>query len=210
MARSPLAAAILAGGAARRLGGRQKPLLVVHGLTIIERQLAVLREVAEPVFVVAADADTYARFGVEVVPDRIPNCGALGGIYTAIVTAPRERVLVVACDMPFLNAPLLRAISEKTADLVIPRSARGLEPLCAIYTKACAQPIRDRLSRRALEASVLPEGILVEEIGPEVLAAYDPDGLLFVNVNTPHDYERALELAGVPAKALRDRIMDDP
>ena len=40
-----------------------------------------------------------------------------------------------------------------------------------------------------------PEEVHVVEVGPEVVAAYDPHGLLFVNVNTPHDYERALRLS---------------
>jgi len=193
------------------MGGQRKALLTVHGIPIIERQLAVLRQVADPVFVVAPSSEPYAPFAVDVVPDRIAGCGALGGIYTAILNTPAERVLVVACDMPFLSAPLLRLMTAiEHADVVVPRSARGLEPLCAIYTRECAEPIRDRLERGALEASVMPEGMVVEEIGPDVLAAYDPDGLLFVNVNTPHDYERARELVDSPSKARRDRIMEDP
>lgn len=74
---------------------------------------------------------------------------------------------------------------------MIPRSTRGLEPLCAVYTRQCAPSIRARLERGALEASVLPEEWKIQEIGREILAAYDPDCLMFVNVNTPHDYERA-------------------
>jgi len=80
------------------------------------------------------------------------------------------------------------------ADLVIPRTSRGYEPLCAVYSRACAASIRERLRRGELEASRLPEGVRVAEVGPETLAAYDPDGLLFVNVNTPHDYERAKQV----------------
>jgi hypothetical protein len=38
---------------------------------------------------------------------------------------------------------------------------------------------------------VLPQGVHVVELGPEIMATYDPEGLLFVNVNTPHDYARA-------------------
>ena len=96
--------------------------------------------------------------------------------------------------MPFLNAALFAHMAGIDADLVIPRTARGYEPLCAIYGRACAESIRERLARGELEASRLPEGVRVAELGPETLAAYDPDGLLFVNVNTPHDYERAKEV----------------
>ncbi len=129
-----------------------------------------------------------------LVRDAFPDHGALGGIYTAIVTSPHERTLVVACDMPFLNRALLEYMAGIDADLVIPRTSRGYEPLCAVYSRACAPPILERLRRGELEASRLPEGVRVAEVGPETLAAYDPDGLLFVNVNTPHDYERAKEV----------------
>ena len=175
------------------MGGVRKATLDVGGTPIIERQLAVLRQVAAPVFLVTS-AQATGEAGLTVVRDTFPDHGALGGIYTAIVASPHERTLVVACDMPFLNRPLLEHMAGIDADLVIPRTSRGYEPLCAIYSRACAASIRERLTRGELEASRLPEGVRVAEVGPETLAAYDPDGLLFVNVNTPHDYERAKEV----------------
>jgi molybdopterin-guanine dinucleotide biosynthesis protein A len=203
-----LAAAILTGGRASRMGGVRKAALTLEGTAIIDRQITVLRQVADPVFVVSSPAgDRDAP--LDVVCDLFPDHGALGGIYTAIVASPHERTLVVACDLPFLSAPLLAYMAGIDADLVIPRTVRGYEPLCAVYSKACAPPIRERLERRALEASILPDGVRVAEIGPGTLAAYDPDGLLFVNVNTPHDYERAKELLEKRLKASRDRIMDE-
>jgi molybdopterin-guanine dinucleotide biosynthesis protein A len=208
MDRRALAAAILTGGRARRMGGVRKSTLTIGGDRIIDRQLDVLRRIADPVFAVAsATAPEDAEIGT--VRDRYPDHGALGGIFTAIAESPHDRTLVVACDMPFLNAPLLAYMAGLDAEIVIPRSARGLEPLCAVYSKACLEPLRLRLERGALEASVLPEGVQVAEVGPEVLAAYDPDGLLFVNVNTPHDYERATEVFERLSKPLRDRIMDE-
>lgn len=187
-----LAGAILAGGAARRMGGEHKALLTVGDQTIIERQLTALRQVAHPVFIVAPDPAPFAHLGLAVVADRHAGWGALGGIYTALLEAVHPRVLVVACDMPFLKADFLQYMAGvRDADVVIPRSTRGLEPLCAIYTRQCAGSIRARLERGALEASVLPDGLRIQEIGPEILSAHDPDGLMFVNVNTPHDYERA-------------------
>jgi molybdenum cofactor guanylyltransferase len=203
------AAAILAGGRARRLGGTPKHTLIVGGLRIVDRQLAVLRHVADPIFVVAPDPEPYRGLGLEIVPDIVPGRGALGGIYTAIVKSPRDRTLVIACDMPYLSRPLLQRLSGPTeADVVIPRSRRGYEPLCATYSKACAAPILRRLEAGELHAAIVPEGVVVEEIGPEALAAYDPDDLLFVNVNTPHDYEHAQSLWESMRGPLEDRITD--
>ncbi len=172
--------------------GAPKGALTIGGTRIIDRQLAVLRQVADPVFLVtSASVEPEGDLQLEVVRDRFPDHGALGGIYTAIVSSPAARTLIVACDLPCLTAPFLASMSRLDADLVIPRTRRGYEPLCAIYSKACVEPIRQRLERGALEAAVLPEGVRVREIDPEALARCDPDGLLFLNVNTPHDYDRA-------------------
>lgn len=178
------------------MGGRNKAILTVGDRRIIDRQLALLRQVADPVFIVSGRRDAFHDLAVATVDDVIPGAGSLGGIYSAIVSSPHPRTLVVACDMPFLTLPLLeRLASPSDADLVIPRSVRGYEPLCATWGQACAIAIRRRIDRGLLKAALLVEELRVEEIGPEVLASCDPHGLLFVNVNTSHDYERAQELS---------------
>ena len=203
----PLAAAILTGGRATRMGGLRKATLRIGGRSIIERQLDVLRGIAAPIFAVSS-ATGEAEGGLAIVRDQFPDRGALGGIYTAIDASPHERVLVVGCDMPFLSAPLIEYMNGIDADIVVPRSKRGYEPLCAIYSRGCAAAVRARIERGQLEASVMPDGVRVVEVGSETLAEYDAHGLLFVNVNTPHDYERAnMLLEG--SNALRDRIMDE-
>ena len=180
-----LAAAILAGGRARRLGGINKATLRVGALAIIDRQLPVLRALANEIFVVGRDDPAWTARGLRAVADEVADAGPLGGIYTAIRQSPCERTLVVACDLPFLSAAFLQRLAAvRDADLVIPRSARGYEPLCAIYSRACEAGIHGRLARGEYEASRLPAGIRVAEIAVD-------DDLSVVNVNTPHDYERA-------------------
>jgi molybdopterin-guanine dinucleotide biosynthesis protein A len=195
-----LAAAILAGGHARRLGGINKGALDIGGAAIADRQLEVLRSVARDVFVVGHPDDVWAARGLRVVPDEIVDAGPLGGIYTALLHSPAERTLVVGCDMPFIAADVLeRLAAVDGADVVVARSARGLEPLCAIYSRACAGDIRARLERGEYEASTLPAGFRVAEVGVE-------RALVFVNVNTPHDYERAKGLVERQPKPKEDRI----
>jgi molybdopterin-guanine dinucleotide biosynthesis protein A len=184
-----LAAAILAGGRARRMDGVNKGTLVVGRAAIIDRQLETLGAIARDIFVVGRSDTAWTSRGLRVVPDEIRDAGPLGGIYTAIVRSPCERTLVVACDMPFLSSAFLRELAAvKDADLVIPRHARGYEPLCAIYSRACADDIRERLARGMNEASRLPAGMRVTEVDVDNEA-------FFVNVNTPHDYERARGLS---------------
>ncbi|MCX6539928.1 MAG: molybdenum cofactor guanylyltransferase [Acidobacteria bacterium] len=185
-------AAILAGGRARRLGGRDKSQLVIDGQTILDRQLHVLRRCADRVVIIADDLARFADIGVPVFGDLVPDAGALGGIYTALAIA-KEPVLVIACDMPYLTAPFLTRVMEaaQDADVAVPHAADGYHPLCACYTQACAEPIRQRLDAGVLKVLDLFRDVHVRTIDPIEIAAFDPDGLLLLNINTPDDLARA-------------------
>jgi molybdopterin-guanine dinucleotide biosynthesis protein A len=190
-------AAIIAGGPASRLGGRDKSGLPVNGRSILDRQLAALGPLTDRILVVANHPDRFRASGLPVVRDVLPGAAALGGIYTALISAPTEYVLVVACDLPFLTERFLDHLARCApgVDLAIPRSADGYQPMCACYSRECLEPIRRRIADGSLRVQDLATEVRTREIGPEELAAYDPDGLLFFNVNTTGDYERAQHLA---------------
>ena len=190
-------AAILAGGRARRFGGRPKALLPIGNLRIIDRLLAALRPVAGEVILIARDEEPCRALGLPIRPDVLPGTGPLGGIYTALAATTAPRTLVVAADMPFLNAPFLRRLLEagRDVDIALPRTADGYQPLCATYAAACAAVIRRRLDENRLAVHGLLADARVREIGPAEMARIDPDGTLCFNVNTPADYARALALA---------------
>jgi molybdopterin-guanine dinucleotide biosynthesis protein A len=191
-------AAILAGGRARRLGGRDKAALQVGSSAILERQLALLRPLVERILIVANDA-RYARYGVPVVHDRVDDAGALGGLYTAIDAAGTARTLVLACDLPFLTMEFLSRlmIEGRDVDVVLPRTKDGFHPLCAAYSDRAGAAFGMQLAagvRKITDAIERSDGLVVRELGPDELAQYDPLGTLFFNVNTPDDYARAIEL----------------
>jgi molybdopterin-guanine dinucleotide biosynthesis protein A len=193
--RDGVAAAILAGGRAQRFGKTDKSALMFDGTTIMARLVSVLGAVTPHIFAVGDRFGAASAEGLRVVPDVIPDAGALGGIYTAIVSSPCDRTVVVGCDMPFITEAFVRHLVRLSSggghvSSVLPRTANGYEPLCAIYACETATGIRKRLDSGERQASVPPGGRVVE-VGPEELAAFDPHGLLFVNVNTPHDYEQA-------------------
>jgi molybdopterin-guanine dinucleotide biosynthesis protein A len=198
--RPQLAAAILAGGRARRLGGANKGTLTIGATAIVDRQLDALSSLVREIFVVGREDQAWTDRGLRVVPDDIPEAGPLGGIYTAIRHSPADRTLVVACDMPYLSRPFLeRLAAVGDADLVIPRTARGYEPLCAIYSRRCEAEIHERLMRGEYQAWKRPVHIRVAEVSVG-------DDLSVVNVNTPHDYERAKGLKEWKPETTGDRI----
>jgi molybdopterin-guanine dinucleotide biosynthesis protein A len=185
-------AAILAGGQARRLGGVDKSALRVGGKTVLERQLDVLRPLSPHILIVATDMHRYREAGVPVVPDRITGAGSLGGLYTALVEAPTEQVVVMACDMPFLTAPFLARLVAlgATVDAAMPRDAHGLHPLCAAWQRRAAPHLRAHIERGQLRILDALAGLDVAEMAADELTRFDPDGRLLLNVNTPDDYAR--------------------
>lgn len=196
-------AAILAGGQARRLGGLDKSALAVGDpaaapRSILDRQLAVLRDLTPHILIVTREDAPAARqaggAGVVTIRDRV-DAGALGGLYTALVEAPTEQILVIACDMPFVTAPFLARLATLGAsrefDAVVPRDAHGRHPLCAAYQRRTAAAIRARIDAGQLRVLDALATMAVREIGPDELAAYDPDGRLLLNVNTPEDHATA-------------------
>ena len=186
-------AAIIAGGRAQRLGGLDKWTLPVGGRRILDRQLSVLRHVVEHILIVTDDLHRFQGSGLRVCADLIPGAGPLGGLYTALVRAPTEHTVVVACDLPFLTASFLRHLATRvgTNDAAIPRTEAGPQPLCAVYARSCIEPIRARLERGAFQVSALTQAINVTHLDAPELAPFDPDGTLFMNINRPSDYRRA-------------------
>ena len=130
------------------------------------------------------------RPDLRVVRDVRPGLGAVGGILTAVVEAPAP-VVVVAWDMPFVTAPLLRTLAGglAEADACLPGSGgpRGMEPLCAAYGPACAPAIEAALAAGDHRAVGFHDRIRVGILSGSALAALGDPAILFFNVNTPDD-----------------------
>jgi molybdopterin-guanine dinucleotide biosynthesis protein A len=190
--RESTSAAILAGGQARRFGGQDKSRLVVRGRSIIIRQVEVLQRVAGEIFVVAPDPARFADLGLTVHVDRVPGTGAIGAIYTALDAARGERVIIVACDLPFLDDRLLAELVRRAepADGAWVRTARGVEPLVACYQRHARASILDAIQAGRLKARDLGSVLQLAEISPPELDRFGSPEELLTNVNTPEDYAR--------------------
>ena len=192
MLQSMTAGAILAGGKARRFGGQDKARLIVEGRSIIERQVALLRTVTDEVFLVGHDPVRFADIGLPVFPDRVSGAGAIGGILTALESTTSDRVLVIACDMPFLDGGLLRALLAlaESGDGAWVRTSRGPEPLVACYRQQAHKQIREAIESGHLKAAELGARLTMRELTEQDIAAFGPVERLLANLNTPEDYAR--------------------
>jgi molybdopterin-guanine dinucleotide biosynthesis protein A len=190
-------AAILAGGRASRFGGADKSSLVVGGRSILDRQLDVLANLTPHVFMVSRSTSLRWETRTPVVLDRTARAGPLGGIYTALLEAPTDQVLVLACDMPFITAPFLSRLMAlgNGPEAVVPCDASGRHPLCASYTRRIADRLEERLGAGNFRVLDALDALDVRDVGPDELAEFDPDGRLLMNINTPDDYARACAAA---------------
>jgi molybdopterin-guanine dinucleotide biosynthesis protein A len=184
-----LSAAILAGGQATRFGGCDKGALQVGGRSIRERQLAELATLTDDILIVGGAAERSP--GARWVADRVPGLGPLGGLHTALLEAAGDPTIVVACDMPYISAPLLGHLSAlaREADAVVPRTARGYHPLCAVYARACVERIARRLAAGRLKMTDLFDDVRLRVVGLEELRAFGDVERLLANVNSPADHE---------------------
>jgi molybdopterin-guanine dinucleotide biosynthesis protein A len=195
---SDWSAALLVGGRGRRLGGQTKPLLAVEGATILERQLAACATLGITPTLVAPDGRPFAGLPHPIVRDAV-DAGALGALYTALVTASTAYVLVVAGDLPFVTAPFLaHLVSRRHAhDAVVPAPAGRPQPLCAVYSTAIAPRLGRRIEAGQLRVTDALADLRVDLVDDAALAAFDRGGRLLLNVNTPKDHELARYFAAL-------------
>ncbi len=194
-----LSLAILAGGPSSRMG-QDKALMHLLGRPLIQWVLERLASMADEVILSTNVPEDYSFLKVRALPDRQTGQGALGGLYTALEAAKYPHVAAVACDMPFASRDLFEyelELSLKTeADVVIPATAEGLEPLHAIYHgETCLPLIRSALEAKKYKMIGWLHEANVRVVPPEVTLQFDPKGLAFKNLNTPEEFARAEELA---------------
>jgi molybdenum cofactor guanylyltransferase len=149
--------------------------------------------------------DIYGGLGVNIVADDWPGAGPLGGIATALHVSQRPWNLIVACDLPYLKTAWLAYLLSRAACLgadtsgaeaIVPMNADGPEPLCAMYHKRAEPIILAALGRGERKVKALLKSIQVDAVSPTEWKAFDSDGLLFKNMNTPADYDEALARLG--------------
>jgi molybdopterin-guanine dinucleotide biosynthesis protein A len=187
--------AILAGGESRRMG-TDKALLQVGGQSLIERVIEVASPIADECMVIANSSAPFSHLHLPVHPDKAPGLGPLAGLQAALANARNDTVLLLACDLPFLTRDfLLYAVASiGQCQAAIPRDRGGrLQPVCAAYATSCVTFVERALAggRRSMGDFVGDLDLHILE--PEEWQEYDPDGLLFTNVNTPADFARAVE-----------------
>jgi molybdopterin-guanine dinucleotide biosynthesis protein A len=195
-ATSGVAAVVLAGGRSRRMG-TDKATIGFCGRRMIDVVVERLRGLTDEVVVCARQRSALEPILVPVVEDAEEYAGPLPALVAGIRAAGTQRVIAVACDMPFLNVPLLAdlvARLEEDIDAVVPVTEDGPQPLHAAYGDCAVEPLLAALAagERSLRGAL--GRLRVRWVEEEVWRGLDPSGRSFRNVNTPEELAEAAAL----------------
>lgn len=148
---------VLVGGASRRMG-RDKALLPLNGMSMVEVIASKVRAAAGSVTLIGP-VQKYANLGLPIVPDAIENCGPIGGLYTALRQTSAEWNLLVACDMPELTEAFLKQLlaaaeaSDAASDIdcLVPEIDGKIHPLCAVYHRRLVSAAEAAIHRKVFK-----------------------------------------------------------
>ncbi|MFQ5409716.1 MAG: molybdenum cofactor guanylyltransferase [Anaerolineales bacterium] len=199
-----LTVVIQAGGRSTRMG-RDKGLVPFLGAPLMQTILDQVVGLGRETIIISNRPADYRRFGLPVYPDVFQDVGALGGLHAAIFHAREPYCLVLACDMPFINRPLLDHLLALAADFdaVIPRlqppeGRRGkvfAEPFRAVYNKTCLAPIAQAIETGERRVISFFNAVNIRFVEREEIEHFDPDARSFFNVNTPDELAEAEQIA---------------
>lgn len=183
---------ILSGGKARRMGNINKAFFRINGERLIDRTVRIYKSLFTEVILVTNSPPDYLDLDLKVATDILPLKGPLGGIYTGLFFASFRHAFVSACDMPFLNADFIRYMIEQTGryDVIVPEIPAGLEPLHAIYSNKCLQPIKKLIDEDNLKITDFYKQTKSFRIPFEVINRFDPENRMFLNINSLKDLEK--------------------
>ncbi len=187
---------ILAGGRSSRMG-RDKAMLEIDGVTMLERAIDLVRRSGVEPAIVGSFGEIPRGASVREIPDDWPGAGPLGGIATALHGTRTTWNLVMACDLPYLTHRMAGISSASRAAHPIlstpscPMNVRGPEPLCAVYHQRAEPRIRQALESGMRKVTDALAELQIDYVERDEWKAFDSDGLLFKNMNRPADYAEA-------------------
>ncbi len=180
---------ILAGGKNSRMGVN-KAFIEIGGIRLIDNILNIYRQIFSEIIIVTNDPLAYTGFpDTMVVTDIYKGKGSLGGIYTGLFYAKNDYSFVAACDMPSLNKDFILymiGLIDKH-DIIVPELPEGFQALHAIYSRRCLPSIKKMILDDKLKIAGLYKEMRMLKITEEKIKPYNPDGRLFLNINTPED-----------------------
>jgi molybdopterin-guanine dinucleotide biosynthesis protein A len=180
--------------------GANKATMVFAGEPLLIRALRRLSPAVDDTMVIGPETLRALAPDIRVVPDLVPGAGPLCGLYTALKSTTAARVFLVACDMPFIQPGLVRAMlaasaANQEAQAVMLSDQGHGQPLHAVYAHTCLPMVERALASEDHSLRSLLARLSAMTMDAEIVRREDPRGIATYNVNTPDDWRSALRLA---------------
>jgi molybdopterin-guanine dinucleotide biosynthesis protein A len=188
---------ILSGGLNTRFNGENKAFISVGGRRILDRLLDVFSVLFDEIILVTNHPESFLQWDLTIVTDIFDLRSSLTGIHTGLFYSNNPYAFFSACDTPFLKKELVEVLVkqiEQKIDIIMPETANGFEPLCAIYSKRCLKPAEDHLKANKVKIQWAFRSNRIKNIPENQLRTVDPELRSFLNINTPEDLARAEEM----------------
>ena len=187
-----VSAFVLAGGKSSRMGA-DKAFVELGGRRLLDRALELAIAVASDVRIVGS-AEKFGGFG-RVVEDEFPECGPLGGIHAALRASQTELNLMLAVDLPFLEAGFLKYLLNEAhaskAVVTVPHAGGAWQPLCAVYRREFAAVAEAALRQSKNKIDPLYGTVVVRAIEEDEMRNCGFSADMFRNLNTPEELSEA-------------------
>lgn len=185
-----VALGILAGGRGMRFGGTDKGLLVAKGRPLIRLILDRLAPGFGEILVSTNQPEPYQLLRMRTVADILPDRCPLSGLHALLKGMRSSRLFLVGCDMPAASLRLAERLAREDADVILPVSPSGDEPLHAIYSKSCVPAIEKAAAAGRLKMTDFLGDVHVVRVPVDPAEWADGPLSPFLNVNTPEDLGR--------------------
>jgi len=179
---------ILSGGKSIRMG-ENKPFIEIEGMPIISRIHTLFKGLFEEVIIVTNQKELYKMFDAKIYSDIFPSCGVAGGLYSGLFFSSFRYSFCVASDMPFLQKSVIEYLIKNIGDydVVVPRTIDGLQPLHAVYSKNCLEPIKKIIDNKSYRIIDFYKKVRTKIIDEAKFISLDPRRESFININTPEE-----------------------
>jgi len=193
----PCTGVILSGGLNTRFNGQHKAFIRVGQKRILDRLYDVFSALFDEIILVTNHPLKFLDWDLTIVTDIFPTRSSLTGIHTGLFYMKNPFAFFSACDTPFLKKELVESLVERieyNTDIIMPVTAAGFEPLCAIYSKRCLKQAEQHLKENKFKVQWAFRDHRIKYIQENVLLQKDPDLISFFNINTPEDLTRAEQM----------------
>lgn len=195
----PCSGVILAGGLSSRFLGANKARLAIDGQSLLDRILKTFCPLFDEVILVTHTPEQYLDVNALIVSDHYSERSSLNGIYSGLFAARNPFGFVCACDAPFVQEALVKALLaeiDTRCDVVLPQTENGIEPLFAAYGKNCLKPMRRQIEAGQFKIRTLFDKVRVRTVPEATLRKHDPGLRSFININTPEALHAVLRIDG--------------